>query len=91
MFGVKFLQYVSFYCRDTIFFLLKALYITEKEVFNFRMLSYVNATDGIAYTNMDVVDNRIHLTVGCIQVVFVKKFVSSILVSYIFQILFLSI
>ncbi|NXA14439.1 VP13A protein, partial [Sapayoa aenigma] len=57
----------------------KALYITEKEVFNFRMVSYVNATDGIAYTNMDVVDNRIFLTVGCIQVLFVNKFVSSIL------------
>uniref|UniRef100_A0A663N308 Vacuolar protein sorting 13 homolog A n=1 Tax=Athene cunicularia TaxID=194338 RepID=A0A663N308_ATHCN len=61
------------------FFLPKALYITGKEVFNFRMVSYVNATDGIAYTNMDVVDNRIYLTVGCIQVVFVNKFVSSIL------------
>ncbi|KAM6110029.1 LOW QUALITY PROTEIN: intermembrane lipid transfer protein VPS13A [Phoenicopterus ruber ruber] len=57
----------------------KALYITGKEVFNFRMISYVNATEGIAYTNMDVVDNRIYLTVGCIQVVFVNKFVSSIL------------
>uniref|UniRef100_A0A8C5UE54 VP13A protein n=1 Tax=Malurus cyaneus samueli TaxID=2593467 RepID=A0A8C5UE54_9PASS len=57
----------------------KALYITGKEVFNFRMVSYVNATDGIAYTNMDVVDNRIYLIVGCIQVVFVNKFVSSIL------------
>ncbi|NXU72099.1 VP13A protein, partial [Oreotrochilus melanogaster] len=57
----------------------KALYITGKEVFNFRMISYVNATDGIAYTNMDVVDNCIYLTVGCIQVVFVNKFVSSIL------------
>uniref|UniRef100_A0A672UD78 Vacuolar protein sorting 13 homolog A n=1 Tax=Strigops habroptila TaxID=2489341 RepID=A0A672UD78_STRHB len=57
----------------------KALYITGKEVFNFRMISYVNATDGIAYTNMNVVDNRIYLTVGCIQVVFVNKFISSIL------------
>uniref|UniRef100_A0A8B9IXR0 Vacuolar protein sorting 13 homolog A n=1 Tax=Amazona collaria TaxID=241587 RepID=A0A8B9IXR0_9PSIT len=57
----------------------KAIYITGKEVFNFRMISYVNATDGIAYTNMNVVDNRIYLTVGCIQVVFVNKFVSSIL------------
>lgn len=45
------------------------------------MISYVNATDGIAYTNMDVVDNRVYLTVGCIQVVFVNKFFSSILVS----------
>ncbi|XP_064497381.1 intermembrane lipid transfer protein VPS13A isoform X4 [Pseudopipra pipra] len=57
----------------------KALYITEKEVFNFRMISYVNATDGVAYSNMDVVDNRVYLTVGCIQVLFVNKFVSSIL------------
>uniref|UniRef100_A0A8B9CKP7 Vacuolar protein sorting 13 homolog A n=1 Tax=Anser brachyrhynchus TaxID=132585 RepID=A0A8B9CKP7_9AVES len=57
----------------------KALYITGKEVFNFKMISYVNATDGIAYTDMDVVDNSISLTVGCIQVVFVNKFVSSIL------------
>ncbi|XP_039244728.1 vacuolar protein sorting-associated protein 13A isoform X1 [Pipra filicauda] len=57
----------------------KALYITEKEVFNFRMISYVNATDDIAYSNMDVVDNRVYLTVGCIQVLFVNKFVSSIL------------
>lgn len=45
------------------------------------MISYVNATDGIAYANMDVVDNSMSLTVGCIQVVFVNKFVSSILVS----------
>uniref|UniRef100_A0A803YCQ7 Vacuolar protein sorting 13 homolog A n=1 Tax=Meleagris gallopavo TaxID=9103 RepID=A0A803YCQ7_MELGA len=57
----------------------KALYITGKEVFNFKIISYVNATDGIAYTNMDVVDNRVYLTVGCIQVVFVNKFFSSIL------------
>ncbi|NXY44196.1 VP13A protein, partial [Ceuthmochares aereus] len=69
----------------------KALYITGKEVFNFRMISYVNATDGMAYTNMDVVDNRIYLTVGCIQVVFVNKFVSSVLVSKIFQLRFISI
>ncbi|OXB81709.1 UNVERIFIED_CONTAM: hypothetical protein H355_010270 [Colinus virginianus] len=57
----------------------KALYITGKEVFNFKMISYVNATDGIAYTNMDVVDSRVYLTVGCIQVVFVNKFFSSLL------------
>uniref|UniRef100_A0A8C2TFF3 Vacuolar protein sorting 13 homolog A n=1 Tax=Coturnix japonica TaxID=93934 RepID=A0A8C2TFF3_COTJA len=57
----------------------KPLYITGKEVFNFKMISYVNATDGIAYTNMDVVDNCVYLTVGCIQVVFVNKFFSSIL------------
>lgn len=70
---------ISFYTED--FFLPQPLYITGNEVFNFKMISYVNATDGIAYTNMDVVDNRVYLTVGCIQVVFVNKFFSSILVS----------
>uniref|UniRef100_A0A8C0H0X3 Vacuolar protein sorting 13 homolog A n=1 Tax=Chelonoidis abingdonii TaxID=106734 RepID=A0A8C0H0X3_CHEAB len=57
----------------------KALYITGKEVFSFKMVSYVDATDGAAYTNMNIVDSQIYLTVGCIQVVFVNKFVSTIL------------
>ncbi|XP_066473905.1 intermembrane lipid transfer protein VPS13A isoform X2 [Tiliqua scincoides] len=57
----------------------KALYITGKEVFSFKMVTYIDATDGIAYTNMNVVDSRIYLTVGCIQIVFVNKFVSAIL------------
>ncbi|EMP30416.1 Vacuolar protein sorting-associated protein 13A [Chelonia mydas] len=57
----------------------KALYITGKEVFSFKMVSYVDATDGAAYTNMNIVDSQVYLTVGCIQVVFVNKFVSAIL------------
>ncbi|XP_050801389.1 intermembrane lipid transfer protein VPS13A [Gopherus flavomarginatus] len=57
----------------------KALYITGKEVFSFKMVSYVDATDGAAYTNMNIVDSQVYLTVGCIQVVFVNKFVSTIL------------
>ncbi|KAM4708321.1 intermembrane lipid transfer protein VPS13A [Discoglossus pictus] len=57
----------------------KAVYITGKEVFSFKMLSYVDATQGVAYTDMNIVDSHITLTVGCIQVVFVNKFVSAIL------------
>uniref|UniRef100_A0A8C3I6F1 Vacuolar protein sorting 13 homolog A n=1 Tax=Chrysemys picta bellii TaxID=8478 RepID=A0A8C3I6F1_CHRPI len=57
----------------------QALYITGKEVFSFKMMSYVDATDGAAYTNMNIVDSQVYLTVGCIQVVFVNKFVSTIL------------
>ncbi|XP_075787852.1 intermembrane lipid transfer protein VPS13A isoform X3 [Pelodiscus sinensis] len=57
----------------------KALYITGKEVFSFKMVSYVDATDGAAYTNMNIVDSQVYLIVGCIQVVFVNKFVSTIL------------
>lgn len=45
------------------------------------MFSYTNATVGAAYTDMNVVDLRVNLTVGCIEVVFVTQFLYSILVS----------
>lgn len=45
------------------------------------MISYVDATAGSAYTDMSVVDIQVNLTVGCIEVVFVTKFLYSILVS----------
>ncbi|XP_038935842.1 intermembrane lipid transfer protein VPS13A isoform X2 [Rattus norvegicus] len=57
----------------------KAVYITGKEVFSFKMISYMDATAGYAYTDMSVVDARVYLTVGCIEVVFVTKFLYSIL------------
>ncbi|XP_051002167.1 intermembrane lipid transfer protein VPS13A [Acomys russatus] len=57
----------------------KAVYITGKEVFSFKMISYMDATAGSAYTDMSVVDVRVNLTVGCIEVVFVTKFLYSIL------------
>ncbi|XP_075067122.1 intermembrane lipid transfer protein VPS13A isoform X2 [Mixophyes fleayi] len=57
----------------------KALYITGKEVFSFKMFSFVDATEGAAYNDMNIVDSSITLTVGCIQVIFVNKFVSAIL------------
>ncbi|XP_073399904.1 intermembrane lipid transfer protein VPS13A [Dendrobates tinctorius] len=57
----------------------KAVYITGKEVFSFKMVSYVGATEGPAYSDMNIVDSTITLTVGCIQVIFVNKFVSALL------------
>ncbi|XP_038435469.1 intermembrane lipid transfer protein VPS13A isoform X2 [Canis lupus baileyi] len=57
----------------------KAVYITGKEVFSFKMISFVDATAGSAYTDMNVVDVQVNLTVGCIEVVFVTKFLYSIL------------
>lgn len=45
------------------------------------MVTYTDATGGVFYTNMNIVDSRIYLTVGCIQIIFVNKFVSAILVS----------
>ncbi|PNI62122.1 VPS13A isoform 6 [Pan troglodytes] len=57
----------------------KAVYITGKEVFSFKMVSYMDATAGSAYTDMNVVDIQVNLIVGCIEVVFVTKFLYSIL------------
>uniref|UniRef100_A0A673UTW3 Vacuolar protein sorting 13 homolog A n=1 Tax=Suricata suricatta TaxID=37032 RepID=A0A673UTW3_SURSU len=64
---------------DTTALYKKAVYITGKEVFSFKMISFVDATAGPAYTDMDVVDVQVNLTVGCIEVVFVTKFLYSIL------------
>lgn len=60
---------------------LQAVSVADKDVFGFHMVNYVDATDGEAYTDMEIVDTSVTLTVGCIQVIFVNKFVSSILVS----------
>ncbi|KAB5567777.1 hypothetical protein PHYPO_G00236760 [Pangasianodon hypophthalmus] len=57
----------------------KAVSVADKDVFSFHMVNYVDATDGDAYTDMQIVDTSVTLTVGCIQVIFVNKFVSSIL------------
>ncbi|XP_033475720.2 intermembrane lipid transfer protein VPS13A isoform X1 [Epinephelus lanceolatus] len=57
----------------------KAVSIADKEVFAFRMVNYTNATGGDAYLDMSNVDTAVTLTVGCIQVIFLNKFVSSIL------------
>lgn len=54
--------------------------IADKEVFAFRMVNHTDATEGDAYLDMGKVDTSISLTVGCIQVIFLNKFVSSILV-----------
>ncbi|XP_057213556.1 vacuolar protein sorting-associated protein 13A isoform X2 [Triplophysa rosa] len=57
----------------------KAVSIADKEVFDFRMVNHVDATEGDAYTDMHIVDTSVSLTVGCIQVIFLNKFLSSIL------------
>uniref|UniRef100_A0A8K9V736 Vacuolar protein sorting 13 homolog A n=1 Tax=Oncorhynchus mykiss TaxID=8022 RepID=A0A8K9V736_ONCMY len=53
--------------------------IADEEVFAFRMVNHTEATEGDAYLDMGKVDTSVTLTVGCIQVIFLNKFVSSIL------------
>ncbi|XP_065103684.1 intermembrane lipid transfer protein VPS13A isoform X1 [Paramisgurnus dabryanus] len=57
----------------------KAVSIVDKEVFKFHMVNLVDATEGDAYMDMHIVDTSVTLSVGCIQVIFLNKFVSSIL------------
>uniref|UniRef100_A0A3B3URY5 Vacuolar protein sorting 13 homolog A n=1 Tax=Poecilia latipinna TaxID=48699 RepID=A0A3B3URY5_9TELE len=58
----------------------KAVSIADKQVFAFRMLNHTGATEGDAYLDMSKVDTSVTLEVGCIEVIFLNKFVSSILV-----------
>uniref|UniRef100_A0AAX7V420 Vacuolar protein sorting 13 homolog A n=1 Tax=Astatotilapia calliptera TaxID=8154 RepID=A0AAX7V420_ASTCA len=58
---------------------LAAVSIADKEVFHFHMVNYTDATEGDAYLDMSNVDTTVTLSVGCIQVIFLNKFLSSIL------------
>ncbi|KAK2854371.1 hypothetical protein Q5P01_007032 [Channa striata] len=57
----------------------KAISIVGDEVFSFTMSLTANATDGTGYTDTSKTDGRLKLNVGCIQVVYLHKFVMSLL------------
>ncbi|XP_026157018.1 vacuolar protein sorting-associated protein 13C isoform X2 [Mastacembelus armatus] len=57
----------------------KAISIVGDEVFSFTMSLTPNATEGAGYTDTSKTDGRVKLNVGCIQVVYLHKFVMSLL------------
>ncbi|XP_015727754.1 vacuolar protein sorting-associated protein 13C isoform X2 [Coturnix japonica] len=57
----------------------KAISIVGDEVFSFSLILYPYATEGGAYTDMTKVDGTVSLKVGCIQVVYLHKFLVSLL------------
>uniref|UniRef100_A0A3B1ISC6 Vacuolar protein sorting 13 homolog C n=1 Tax=Astyanax mexicanus TaxID=7994 RepID=A0A3B1ISC6_ASTMX len=57
----------------------KAISIVGDEVFSFSMSLTPKATEGVGYTDTSKVDGRVKLNVGCIQVVYLHKFVMSLL------------
>ncbi|XP_077120280.1 intermembrane lipid transfer protein VPS13C isoform X1 [Ranitomeya variabilis] len=57
----------------------KTVYILGEEVFNLQMTLYPDATEGASYTNMSAVDGEILLRVGCIHIVYLHKFLMSLL------------
>ncbi|XP_074956200.1 intermembrane lipid transfer protein VPS13C isoform X1 [Phalacrocorax aristotelis] len=57
----------------------KAVSIVGDEVFSFNLTLYPYATEGEAYTDMSKVDGTVSLKVGCIQIVYLHKFLMSLL------------
>ncbi|KAM7405560.1 hypothetical protein PAMP_000001 [Pampus punctatissimus] len=57
----------------------KAISIVGDEVFSFTMSLTPNATEGAGYADTSKTDGRVKLNVGCIQVVYLHKFVVSLL------------
>uniref|UniRef100_A0A8C3T172 Vacuolar protein sorting 13 homolog C n=1 Tax=Chelydra serpentina TaxID=8475 RepID=A0A8C3T172_CHESE len=57
----------------------KAVSIVGDEVFSFNLALYPDATEGEAYTDMTKVDGIVSLKVGCIQIVYLHKFLMSLL------------
>ncbi|XP_054421308.1 intermembrane lipid transfer protein VPS13C isoform X3 [Pteronotus mesoamericanus] len=57
----------------------KAVSIMGNEVFRFNLDLYPDATEGDSYTDMSKVDGVVSLSVGCIQIVYLHKFLMSLL------------
>ncbi|XP_078056333.1 intermembrane lipid transfer protein VPS13C isoform X4 [Mustelus asterias] len=57
----------------------KAVSIVGNEVFSFNITLYPNAIDGENYADMSKVDGKVTLRVGCIQIIYLHKFLMSLL------------
>ncbi|XP_035388992.1 vacuolar protein sorting-associated protein 13C isoform X4 [Electrophorus electricus] len=60
----------------------KAVSIVGEEVFSFKMILYPGATEGNGYSDVTKVDSKVTLRVGCIQIVYLHKFLMSLLDSF---------
>ncbi|XP_060797783.1 intermembrane lipid transfer protein VPS13C isoform X2 [Neoarius graeffei] len=56
----------------------KVVCIVDDEVFSFNMSLTPKATEGEGYTDTSKVDGKVKLSVGCIQVVYLQKFVMTL-------------
>ncbi|XP_062417924.1 intermembrane lipid transfer protein VPS13C isoform X4 [Pungitius pungitius] len=60
----------------------KAVSIVGEEVFSFRLSLFPGATEGGGYGDMSKVDGKVTLRLGCIQIVYLHKFLMSLLASF---------
>ncbi|XP_062405510.1 intermembrane lipid transfer protein VPS13C isoform X2 [Sardina pilchardus] len=54
--------------------------IVGEEVFSFNLCLYPNSTEGEGYLDTSVVDGKVTLRMGCIQIVYLHKFFMSLLI-----------
>ncbi|CAJ1049975.1 vacuolar protein sorting-associated protein 13C isoform X3 [Xyrichtys novacula] len=57
----------------------KAVSIVGEEVFSFKLSLYTGATEGEGYSDMSKVDGKVTMRLGCIQIVYLHKFLMSLL------------
>ncbi|XP_060923538.1 intermembrane lipid transfer protein VPS13C isoform X1 [Limanda limanda] len=63
----------------------KAVSIMGEEVFSFKLVLFPGATEGDGYRDMSKVDGKVSLRLGCINIVYLHKFLMSLLASFCFQ------
>lgn len=63
-----------------LFFTLQAVSIVGEEVFSFKLSLFPGATEGDGYGDMSKVDGKVTLRLGCIHIVYLHKFLMSLLV-----------
>lgn len=51
-----------------------------EEVFSFKMSLFPGATEGDGYGDMSKVDGKVTMRLGCIQIIYLHKFLMSLLV-----------
>ncbi|KAF4791630.1 vacuolar protein sorting 13 C [Turdus rufiventris] len=72
-------SHTVFFARLKDVVVIDAVSIVGDEVFSFNLTLNPHATEGEAYTDMSKVDGTICLKVGCIQLVYLHKFLMSLL------------
>lgn len=61
-------------------FILQAVSIVGEEVFNFKLSLFPGSTEGEGYGDMSKVDGKVTMRLGCIRIVYLHKFLVSLLV-----------
>ncbi|XP_026802974.3 intermembrane lipid transfer protein VPS13C isoform X3 [Pangasianodon hypophthalmus] len=60
----------------------KVVSIVGEEVFSFKLSLYPGATEGAGYSDTSKVDSKVTLRLGCIQIIYLHKFLVSLLDSF---------